>query len=168
MENVVKDFCGGAFNLSFTPGSRGQSQLCALPPRLPPGGPSSGPMPAPTAIEKLSEEPPVYKLSRGVATIQDLWREWTEGLGGQLSVEALDERWGSRWRRGAEFQFYSRRKVIIDEIKRLIKTGRGAKDVVESLEEQRLASKSSLSQVITALKLAAKEREKGAGTGSNA
>ncbi len=100
--------------------------------------------------------------------IQDIWREWTEGLGGQLSVEALDDWWGSRWRQGAEFQFYSRRKVIINEIKRLVRTGRGAKDVVESLERQRLASKSSLSQVITALKLAAKELEKGARTRSKA
>ena len=121
-----------------------------------------------TVIERLSKEPPVYRLSRSVATIPDLWREWTEGLGGQLSVEALDKRWGSRWRHGAEFQFYSRHKVIIDEIKCLARTGRGAKDVAKSLEEQRLASKCSLNQVINALKLAAKEREKGAGTGSNA
>ena len=67
------------------------------------------------------------------------------GLGGQLSVEALDERWGSRWRHGAEFQFYSRRKVIIDEIKRLVAGGKEVIDVVDSLEEQRLRSKASLS-----------------------
>ena len=58
--------------------------------------------------------------------------------------------------------------MIIDEIKRLVRTGRSAKDVVDSLEEQRQASKSSISQVITMLKLAAKEREKGVGIGSNA
>jgi hypothetical protein len=81
------------------------------------------------------------------------------GLGGQLPVEALDERWGSRWRHGAEFQFYSRRKVIIDEIKRLVVGGRGAIDVVNSLEEQRLRTKASLSQVINALKAAAKARK---------
>jgi Transcriptional activator of glycolytic enzymes len=49
-------------------------------------------MPAPTAIELLAPEPPTYQLSRGITTIPDLWREWTVGLGGQLSVEALDER----------------------------------------------------------------------------
>jgi hypothetical protein len=81
------------------------------------------------------------------------------GLGGQLLVEALDERWGSHWRYGAEFQFYSRRKVIIDEIKHLMAGGREAVDVVDSLEEQRLRSKASLSQVISALKAAAKARE---------
>jgi hypothetical protein len=163
LENVVSDFSNGAFNLTFTPGSRRaqeQLPLSSLPlPRLPTGGPSSGPMPAPTAIERLAPEPPTYQLSRGITTIPDLWREWTVGLGGQLSVEALDERWGSRWRRGPEFQFYSRRKVIIDEIKRLVAGGKEAIDVVDSLEEQRLRSKASLSQVINALKAAAKARE---------
>ena len=116
-------------------------------------------MPALAAIEKLATGPPTYHLSRGITTIPDLWREWTVGLGGQLSVEALDERWGSRWRHGAEFQFYSRRKVIIDEIKRLAAGGRAAIDVVETLEEQRLGAKASLSQVIKAFKAAAKARE---------
>ena len=88
-----------------------------------------------------------------------MWREWTVGLGGQQSVEALDERWGSRWRYGAEFQFYSRRKVIIDEIKRLVAGGREVVDVVDSLEEQRLTAKASLSQVINALKAAVKARK---------
>jgi hypothetical protein len=41
--------------------------------------------------------------------------------------------------------FYSRRKLIIDEIKRLIAGGGDATNVVESLEEQRLRSKASLS-----------------------
>jgi hypothetical protein len=168
LENVVSDFCSSAFcssafSLTFTPGS-GRAQeslpLCSLPPiRLPTAGPSSGPMPAPATIESLAAQPPTYQLSRGITTIPDLWREWTVGLGGQLSVEALDERWGSRWRRGAEFQFYSRRKVIIDEIKRLAAGGKEAIDVVDSLEEQRLRSKASLSQVINALKAAAKARE---------
>ena len=64
-----------------------------------------------------------------------------------------------RWRRGAEFQFYSRRKVIIDEIKRLVAGWREVVDVIDSLEEQRLTAKASLSQVINALKAAAKARK---------
>ena len=164
LENVVSDFCSGAFNLTFTPGSHRAQELlplCSLPlPRLPTAALSSRSMPTPTAIERLAPELPLtYQLSRGITTIPDLWREWTVGLGGQLSVEALDKRWGSRWRYGAEFQFYSRRKVIIDEIKRLVAGGREAIDVVNSLEEQRLRSKASLSQVINTLKAAAKARE---------
>jgi hypothetical protein len=48
-------------------------------------------------------ESALRKPYNSISTIPDLWREWTVGLGGQLSVEALDERWGSRWGRGAEF-----------------------------------------------------------------
>jgi hypothetical protein len=48
--------------------------------------------------------------------------------------------------------------VIIDEIKRLVAGGREEIDVVDSLEEQRW-SKDSPSQVINALKAAAKARE---------
>jgi hypothetical protein len=64
-----------------------------LPPLcLPAGAPSSGLMPALATIESLAAQPPTYQLSRGISTIPDLWKEWTVGLGGQLSIEALDER----------------------------------------------------------------------------
>jgi hypothetical protein len=49
--------------------------------------------------------------------------------------------------------------VIVDEIKRLAARGRAAIDVVDALEEQRFRSKASLSQVINALKTAAKARK---------
>ena len=49
--------------------------------------------------------------------------------------------------------------MIIDEIKRLAVEGREAIDVVDSLEQQRLTAKASLSQVINALKAAAKARK---------
>jgi hypothetical protein len=53
------------------------------------------------------------------------------GLRGQLSVEALDERWGC-WRHCAEFEV----SILLqaqgdDEIKRLMAGGREAMDVVE-------------------------------------
>jgi hypothetical protein len=150
LESTVNSFCSGTF--TFTPGSRRAQdpQPLYLPPlRVPTASPSSGLMPAPTAIESLAEP------------IPDLWKEWTVGLGEQLSAEALDERWGSRWHSGSEFQFYSRRKVIITEIKRLVAGGREAMEVVNSLEEQRLRAGASLSKVINAL-MAAK-----AGTGES-
>ena len=58
---------------------------------------------------------------------------WTVGLRGQLSVEVLDERWGSRSHHGPEFQFYSRRKVIIDEIKRPIIAMAGGRETIDRL-----------------------------------
>jgi transcriptional activator of glycolytic enzymes GCR1 len=143
LENVVTNFCSGAF--TFTPRSPGATAAPA------------GPMPAPTAIESLEEQPPTHRLLRGTTTTTDLWKEWTMGLGGQPSVEDLDERWGSRWRHGAD----SQRKVVITEIKRLVAGGREAREVVDSLEAQRLRTKVSLSQVINGLKVAAKAREGG-------
>jgi hypothetical protein len=96
LENVVNNFCSGAFNLTFTPSScRAQESLplCSLPPIHPPtSSPSSRLMPAPAAIKSLAAQLPTYQLSRSISTIPDLWREWTVGLSGQLSVEALDER----------------------------------------------------------------------------
>jgi hypothetical protein len=86
LKNVISDFCNGAFNLTFTPSShRAQAQKLQLL--------SSLPLPRLlTAIERLAPEPLTYHLSRSIITIPDLWREWTMGLGGQLSVEALDKR----------------------------------------------------------------------------
>jgi hypothetical protein len=49
-------------------------------------------MPAPATIKSLAAQPLTYRLLRIITAILDLWREWTMGLGGQLSVEALDER----------------------------------------------------------------------------
>jgi hypothetical protein len=49
--------------------------------------------------------------------------------------------------------------VIINKIKRLAAGGKEAINVVDSLEEQQLRSKALLSQVINALKAAAKARE---------
>ncbi|KAN0086503.1 hypothetical protein V8E54_000191 [Elaphomyces granulatus] len=77
------------------------------------------------------------------------------------SKEDLDERWGSRWRHGAEFQFYSRRKVVVTEIKRLVAGGREAREVVDSLEAERVRAKASLNQVINRLKAAARQGRDG-------
>ena len=57
------------------------------------------------------------------------------GLRGQLLVEALDKYWGSCWHHGIEFQFYSRCKVIINEIKYLVTKEREAINAINSLEE---------------------------------
>ena len=53
-------------------------------------------------VELEGAEPPKYRMSRAVKTVKDLWREWTVGFRGGLSVTALDNRWGSRWRAGRQ------------------------------------------------------------------
>src|SRR5947207_5733763 len=158
LKSVITDFVTGSFNISFTPGS--QQPLPSVFSPHPQPISSSGLVPlVPSPIERLVQTVLAYKLSRTIYTIPDLWREWTKGLAGQPSVEALDACWGSRWWTGAEPQFYSRRKVIIDEIKRLAGENEDYETIVDELEQQRLRSGASLSKVINALKVEAKTRE---------
>jgi len=70
--------------------------------------------------------------------------------------------YGARWRCGNERQYYSTRKVIIEEIRR--RAGDAATDgrlreVVMQMEEERLASKVSLDKVIKILKNTAKGKK---------
>jgi hypothetical protein len=60
-------------------------------------------------------------MSRAVKTVDQLWREWTEGLAGGPAVGRLDSTWGSRWRSGwrSELQWYSLRLEAIKEIRRI-------------------------------------------------
>ncbi|KAI8381505.1 uncharacterized protein BYT42DRAFT_613278 [Radiomyces spectabilis] len=44
-----------------------------------------------------TNHPPAYRLSRSIKNVNDLWREWTVGLGGEYSVKLLDYQWGRRW-----------------------------------------------------------------------
>lgn len=123
-----------------------------------------GPLPPqPTALKQQQEASgayvPTYKLSRQVTSVPDLWREWTEGLGGLPSVMALNASYGSRWRPTSERQYYSMRKVIIDEI---IRRAGGTSDkealdaVVKAMERDRLRQKSSLDKLIKAIKVGQK------------
>jgi hypothetical protein len=107
---------------------------------------------------------PQYHMSRTVQTIPELWQEWTVGLQGQPSIERLDELYGSSWRSGpaaaSERQFYSRRKTLIAEIRRLAAALKAPPDeeayntVVRQLEDERRRARASLSKVIDTLKKA--------------
>src|SRR5271154_5727950 len=44
------------------------------------------------------DSPPQYVLSRTVRTVPQLWREWTVGLGGNSSVQGLEDLYGPCWR----------------------------------------------------------------------
>jgi hypothetical protein len=70
-------------------------------------------------------------MSRVVNSVRALWREWTEGLGGNPSVAALDSKWGSRWRAGRqkEVQWYSLRLEVIKEIKRVAQAQKVSEEV---------------------------------------
>ncbi|KAF4621784.1 hypothetical protein D9613_012121 [Agrocybe pediades] len=61
-----------------------------------------------------SEWLPFYVFNTNIKTIEDLWKEWTEGLDGCISVQQLNNKWAARWRRQNEGQKTeaARRKVI--------------------------------------------------------
>ena len=177
----VTDFLTGSFTLIFTPGRSRMLPQGHGPANLPrqqtPPSPTprsrpvvdlGGPLPpAPaTALERQEEEANAayvlsYKLSRQVVTILDLWREWTVGLGGLLSVTSLDATYGSRWRSSSKRQYYSIRKVLIDEI--LARAGgthetEALEAVVEAMEGERVKGKASIDKFIKAIKAERKAR----------
>jgi hypothetical protein len=53
-----------------------------------------------------------YKMSRGIKTVADLWREWSVGLSGGPAIQDLETRLGARWCESNEQRFYNRRKKI--------------------------------------------------------
>lgn len=84
------------------------------------GGHTMPPTPVRALVHK--DVIPTYRLNREIHTIPELWRLWTEGIGGAPSVKELDRQYGSGWRQTtSERQYYSMRKTLIDEIKRRTK-----------------------------------------------
>ncbi|SAM09828.1 hypothetical protein [Absidia glauca] len=65
------------------------------------------------------QQPPSYRMSRGIRTVTDLYREWNDGLAGGYSIISLEQRWGVKWRQDdKEKKFYNRRRSIIATIKK--------------------------------------------------
>jgi hypothetical protein len=161
---ALSQFIGGSFH--FVP--RGHQLAPALM-----GAPMTGASSLPNrpvalpiaALAQAAEAPqPQYRMSRTVQTIPELWQEWTVGLQGHPSIERLDELYGASWRSGpvaaSERQFYSRRKTLITEIRRLAAAIKAPPDkeayntVVLQLEDERKRAGASLSKVIDVLKRA--------------
>lgn len=71
-------------------------------------------------------------------TVGDLWREWTVGLSGGPSIEALERQWQSRWRPARKsITFFCRRKYIIDHLRALINSGMTEEEAIFTLERMR-------------------------------
>ncbi|KAG1036145.1 hypothetical protein G6F43_013107 [Rhizopus delemar] len=43
-----------------------------------------------------------YKMNREIVSVTDVWREYSEGLGGNTSVQYLEEKYGTAWRKDSE------------------------------------------------------------------
>jgi hypothetical protein len=112
-------------------------------------------------LERQLQEPPQHQMCRTVHTVEALWREWTVGLQGHLSIEALDRKWGSRWRAGRppEQQWYSLRLEVIREIRRVAqaqRTGEEAAMWQVSLQQQQTGC--SMDQLCKLLRAGRKAR----------
>jgi hypothetical protein len=86
-----------------------------------------------------SYPPRKYKIFRGSNSVLRLWTEWTLGLTGGPSIEALDRCWGARWRVGSETMFYSRRRRLIKDIRRRTEdsTAKDERQAIDQLEQLR-------------------------------
>jgi len=89
---------------------------------------------------------PNYSMSRGIVSIPDLWREWSEGLCGNHAVSDLEKRWGTQWRRSEkEKKFFNRRYIILKEIERYAhEHGISIQTAVDEAERRRIQRNCSL------------------------
>lgn len=98
---------------------------------------------------------PRYTMSRNVQTVPDLWKEWTQGVDGNPSIQELESRHGASWRTDQkEKMFYHRRRKIVEEIERRhTQEGMSYEAAVEELERVRTEKKLSLHKLSEALRL---------------
>lgn len=77
-------------------------------------------------------------MSRELSNVTQAWEEWHHGLNGGPSIEEMDLQ-DKDWRASpCERKYYSNRKVIINELKRLIAAHGWTEDqAVHELEMQR-------------------------------
>ncbi|KAM4067516.1 transcriptional activator of glycolytic enzymes domain-containing protein [Hirsutella rhossiliensis] len=108
-----------------------------------------GPTYAPLPLEQQQEM--VFKLPRSVKSVQELLRLWRQGWGEMPSVDSLERDWGSRWRPSAEKNYFSTRKIIVDEVRRRVQLGGLTEDIVaRQMDEER--GPSSLDKLFKAIR----------------
>ncbi len=84
-----------------------------------------------------NSQPPAFRLLP-LHTIGDLWRTWTEGINGQLAVEALEKDWGKDWRReGTVQRWFSARRPLIEKVYVHVSHGCTVQAAVELVETER-------------------------------
>ena len=121
-------------------------------------GPALEPAPAPALTGQPTGPPIVASLAK-VLTVEDVWREWKEGLGGRPAVQELESKWGSHWRPGNTLRVqFCRRKVIWDTILARIASGRSEEEAVAEVE--RIRAGKSLNRLVDTLRQRRQPRSK--------
>jgi hypothetical protein len=74
-----------------------------------------------------------------VYTVYDVWRQYKIGLpGAPAGIEELETRFGSRWRPGNTLAVaIYRRKVVCNEVSRLIRSGQSEEAAIEAVDRMR-------------------------------
>ncbi|KAG1026790.1 hypothetical protein G6F43_014095 [Rhizopus delemar] len=113
------------------------------------------PSPAEQAQQAEPEEiQAFYKMNREIISVTDVWREYSEGLGGNPSVQYLEEKYGTAWRKERkDSRFFSRRNEIYNGIKRKAEEDRiSFEEAAKKLEERRVQLNISLDKLRSYLK----------------
>jgi hypothetical protein len=138
--SVVNAVANGQFQIAL-PGPL-TAQLVAPAPGLAIRQPTSlVPVPTPPSPQtdtladvETSQRPPEYTLF-DARTVADVWREWREGIAGRPALQGLERTLGHLLRpKAKDHTAWSRRKVILDELTRLIARGRTEEATVAELE----------------------------------
>jgi biotin operon repressor len=81
--------------------------------------------------------PPAYTML-DLRNVNDVWREWKYGISSHHSVQWLEENYQHKWRPGTQARtLFCRRKVIWDEVQRLIDSGLPEEEAVAKVEQLR-------------------------------
>ncbi|KAK9350857.1 transcriptional activator of glycolytic enzymes-domain-containing protein [Lipomyces doorenjongii] len=95
-----------------------------------------------------------YKMDRATQSVDRFWEEWTVGINGSPSIQALNATFRASWRSEvAERKFYSQRLVLVRSIEWMARTRHiSLNEAVDELEKRRRNENISLSRLCRILK----------------
>jgi hypothetical protein len=72
---------------------------------------------SPTSPADMISAFPQYKMSQYLNSVEELWREFYDGLKGGPSIVSLEQDFGKKWcNSAADSKFFSKRKLIIEMV----------------------------------------------------
>ncbi|KAF8924192.1 hypothetical protein BGZ58_002069 [Dissophora ornata] len=90
-------------------------------------------------LQTMETLPTEYRLNCDIHTVNDVWREWTVGLGGGPSIKSLNERFELSWLHPEDQEQYMELRSLVLEVERLM-TRKGVKESLDLLEHARVMS----------------------------
>lgn len=94
----------------------------------------------PRRLDSSSLDLPEIDLNPRAKTVPDVWEEWEHGYRGQKPLRDLEQRYGTRWRRGRIAKSAQRRKKLIEFVESEKKrfNSKTIDQVVQDLEQYRI------------------------------